>query len=203
MHWKYRPGPALAGTLVLALLLAGCGGATAPTAEAMNASYEQALARTAAAAVAWPAGDALAGRALAGAGEFFRDMRPEAVRTRAAATYAPDAYLNDNIAIVEGSAAIGEYFARTVARVQALQVTFLDVAQAGPEYFVRWRMSVQSDRLNDGQPMVSYGVTHFRFDARGRILLHKDFWDAGTGLHEYIPGVRSILRRVRAAAEGE
>jgi hypothetical protein len=88
-----------------------------------------------------------------------------------------------------------------MARVQALQVEFLDVARSGPDYFVRWRMTVRSERLNGGEPMVSYGVTHFRFDAAGRILLHKDFWDAGTGLHEYLPGIGSLLRGVRAAAE--
>jgi hypothetical protein len=51
--------------------------------------------------------------------------------------------------------------------------------------------------------MVSYGVTHFRFDEAGRVLLHKDFWDAGTGLHEYVPGVGALVRRVRAAAESD
>lgn len=187
----------------LGLALAGCAGPAVPTAEQMNASYERALARTAPAAVELPDGEDGRRRALARAEAFFADMRPAAVREQALATYAPDAYLNDTITVVEGAAAIGDYFAATAARVSALQVTFLDFTHAGPEYFVRWRMSVTADRLNDGAPMVSYGMSHFRFDAAGRILVHKDFWDAGTGLHEYIPGVRGLLRRVRAAAESE
>ena len=184
-----------------ALLMSACGSPSVPTADQMNASYEEALARTAPVAVDF-SGDAAADRrVLAGVEGFFGDMDPATVRDRAAAVYAPGAYLNDNITVVEGAGGIGEYFAHTLRRVQGLQVTFLDVAYSGPDCFVRWRMSVEARDLNDGKPIVSYGMTHFRFDARGRVLIHKDFWDAGTGLYEYLPGLRSVLPRVRAAAE--
>jgi hypothetical protein len=49
--------------------------------------------------------------------------------------------------------------------------------------------------------VVTYGVTQFRFDAAGRVLIHKDFWDSGTGLHEQLPGVGGIVRRVRGVIE--
>jgi hypothetical protein len=48
--------------------------------------------------------------------------------------------------------------------------------------------------------VASYGVTQFRFDADGRVLIHKDFWDAGTALWEQLPGLGGIVRRVRGAA---
>ena len=176
--------------------LSACSGPAVPDPEQMNASYESALERTAPLAVELPADGA-----LAQVESFFRNMSAAAVRAQVGLTYAPEAYLNDNIAIVQGAPAIGEYFARTLDRVDGLQVVFLDVMHNGPEYFVRWRMTVTSPRFNDGAPMVSYGMTHFRFDERGRILVHKDFWDAGTGLYEYVPGLRGVLRRLRAAAE--
>jgi len=178
--------------------LAACSGPAVPDPEQMNASYEAALERTAPLAVELPGDGAVA---LAQVESFFRSMSVAAVREQAGLTYAPEAYLNDNIAIVQGAPAIGEYFARTLERLDGLQVVFLDVMHNGPEYFVRWRMTVTSPRFNDGVPMVSYGVTHFRFDERGRVLVHKDFWDAGTGLYEYVPGLRGVLRRLRAAAE--
>jgi hypothetical protein len=48
---------------------------------------------------------------------------------------------------------------------------------------------------------MSYGITHFRFDAESRVLVHKDFWDSGTGLYEYLPVLGSLVRKVRAGAE--
>jgi steroid Delta-isomerase len=192
--------PAWPVAALLALFLAGCGGPGAQTAAELNESYERALARTAPSAVELPGGEAGEKAALARAEGFFGDMGAAAIRARAAETYAPDAYLNDNLVALEGAGPIGEYFSHTAGRVRALRVSFLDVVHAGPDYFVRWRMTVASDGLNDGAPMVSYGMTHFRFDASGRILLHKDFWDAGTGLYEYLPGLGTVLRRLRAAA---
>ena len=185
--------------LIVATLLAGCGG-QAPSASEMNASYERALARTASRAVELPAGDARA--ALSRAESLFGDMKPDSVAERTRAVYAPDAYLNDNLVALEGVEPIAGYFAHTVSNVSSVAVAFLDLSNSGPEYFARWRMTVTSDRLDGGAPVVSYGVTHFRFDADGRILVHKDFWDAGTGLYEHVPVLGGVLRRVRASAGG-
>jgi hypothetical protein len=33
------------------------------------------------------------------------------------------------------------------------------------------------------------------------VLLHKDFWDSGTGLYEQLPVLGAIVGRVRAAIE--
>jgi hypothetical protein len=71
----------------------------------------------------------------------------------------------------------------------------------GIDWYVRWRMTVAVDGLNGGAPVVTYGVTQFRFDADGRVLLHKDFWDAGTGLYEHLPVLGGIVARVRGAIE--
>ena len=186
--------------LMVVLILTGCGAAGVQTAEELNASYDAALARTAAAAVELPGGDEGPRATLAAIEQMLADPAPETVRARVRAVYAPDAYLNDNLAAVEGGDTIADYFVHAVGNVQAFGLEVLDLSHRGSDYFVRWRMTITSTRLHDGAPMISYGVTHFRFDASGRVLLHKDFWDAGTGLYEYIPGVRGLIRRVRAAA---
>ncbi len=182
------------------LFLAGCGSPGVMTAEELNASYEAALARTAGAAVELPGGNDGPSATLAALARMLDDRAPEAVRARVLAVYAPDGYLNDNLAAVEGGDAIAGYFAHTAGNVQGFGLEILDVTHRGIDYFVRWRMTVTARRLHGGAPMVSYGVTHFRFAADGRVLVHKDFWDAGTGLYEYIPGMRGLIQRVRAAA---
>jgi hypothetical protein len=58
-------------------------------------------------------------------------------------------------------------------------------------------MLIVSPGLNDGAPLVSYGVSQFRFDQEGKVLLHRDFWDAGTGLYEYLPGIGGLVARAR------
>jgi len=165
----------------------------------MNAAYEQVLEVTAPpkSAVFVPASPEEQA-ALARLESYFASMTPASVRDQTAVVYAPDAWLYDNLAIVSGADAIEKYFTGSVADTRALSVEFLQVIHDGPDYFVRWRMSVEAEALNDGQPMVSYGMTQFRFDGQGRVLVHRDFWDAATGLYEYLPGFGGILRSLRS-----
>jgi hypothetical protein len=140
--------------------------------------------------------------ALARLKAYFATMSAESVRDQTAAVYAIDAWLYDNLAIVSGAPAIEKYFAKAAADVRVLSVDFLQVTRDGPDYFIRWRMSVEADALNDGEPIVSYGITQFRFDEQGRVLVHRDFWDAATGLYEYIPGLGGLIRSVRSRLAG-
>lgn len=186
--------------LAAAVLLGGCGAAPVPLA-ALNASYEQALDRTAPLAVTLVPGSPAEQAAFARVQRYFDGMTADSVREQTAAVYAPTAYLNDTLVGIEGADRIAAYFGHTMQQASLLKVEFMDRAPAGTDWYVRWRMTTRADGLNGGQDVVTYGVTQFRFDADGRVLIHKDFWDSGTGLHEQLPGVGGIVRRVRGIVE--
>jgi hypothetical protein len=167
----------------------------------LNASYERALDATAGAAADMQAGGAQEQTALSRLAAYFAEMTDVSVREGTGAVYAPTAYLNDNLVFVEGAAAIEAYFLHSTGDTDTISVDFLDVVKSGPDYFVRWRMTIKNKRLKKGQPLSSYGMTHFRFDDQGRVLMHKDFWDAATGLYEHLPVVGGMLRFVRSRLE--
>ncbi len=167
----------------------------------MNASYERALEATAAAAVDLEAGSAEERDALERLEAYFAEMTGTSVRDDTQAVYAPTAYLNDNLVYIEGAADIESYFLHSTGDTDTVSVKFLDVAKSGPDYFVRWRMTIRNQRLKKGEPLMSYGMTHFRFDDQGRVLMHKDFWDAATGLYEHLPVVGGMVRFVRGRLE--
>jgi hypothetical protein len=179
-------------------LLGGCG--IPPTSlPDLNASYERALARTAPLAATLVPGSELERRAFDNVQQYFSGMTATTVRDQTATVYAPEAYLNDTLVGIEGSSGIEAYFGHTIGRSRLLQVEFLERAPAGTDWYVRWRMTVAADGLNGGQPVVTYGVTQFRFDSQGRVLIHKDFWDAGSGLYEQLPVLGRLIGWVRSA----
>lgn len=183
-----------------AALLAGLLGACSAgiTLAELEASYQTALERSHGRAFAGFADDPdRLADAVAGVEAFFRDASPESVREQARALYAQDAYLNDTLAAIEGVDAIEAYFIDAVSGDRALQVTFLGTAVQDIDVYVRWRMAMTVPSLNRGEPIVSHGVTQFRFDADHRVLLHKDFWDSGSGLYEHVPVLGRIIRRLR------
>jgi len=182
------------------LLVAACG--TAPTTLAdLNASYERALERTAPLAATLEPGSPAESRAFANVQRYFTGMTAESVRELTSVVYAPEGYLNDTLVGIDGAARIEAYFSHTMERARLLNVEFLDRAPAGTDWYVRWRMTVAADGLNGGEEVVTYGVTQFRFDGDGRVLIHKDFWDSGTGLYEQLPVIGGAVRRVRGAVE--
>ena len=181
-------------------LLSGCGTPPTPL-PALNASYERALARTAPLAVTLVPGSDLERRAFDNVQRYFAGMTTATVREQTATVYAPGSYLNDTLVGIDGPGSIEAYFAHTIERSRLLKVEFLERAPVGTDWYARWRMTVAADGLNGGQPVVTYGVTQFRFDAQGRVLIHKDFWDAGSGLYEQLPGLGRVVGWVRAAVE--
>ncbi len=170
--------------------------ADVPSSAEQVAAYEAALARTAGMGPA--PGSETESAAIERVRTFFADLTPDGVRRMAGRVYAPDAWFNDTLKTISGGEAIEDYFLETARKADAVNVEFHDIARAGDDFYFRWRMTMRIAALRGGEPLVSYGVTHFRFDDQGRVVLHQDFWDAAGGLYEHVPVVGGILRALRA-----
>lgn len=188
--------------IICILLVAGCSDPDVQSAADLNSIYEQALLETAGQAVLFDTDSEAEIAALGQLQDFFASMTAASVTASAAQVYAPDALLYDNVVALRGQPVIQEYFVKAAADVDELKVEFMHVAKADNDYYIRWKMTIVSDKIGGGAPLVSYGVTQFRFDAQGRVLLHRDFWDASTGLYEYLPVAGGWLQRLRAMLGG-
>ncbi len=188
---------ATAFVVVIAIFgLAGCGAGM--TAAQLDASYENALTASSERARGdlGENSEALA-EAVGRAQRFFEAVTPESVRELAASTYAEDAYLNDTLAAIEGAPAIEAYFLDALESADVLRVDFRSIAVDGVDVYVRWRMHMEVPALKGGEPLLSHGVSQFRFDDELRILLHKDFWDSASGFYEHVPVLGRVIRGLR------
>ena len=196
-----HPARAAASWLVVMFTaaLGACSDSQGPTPADLNAAYESALSATAApVARIYVAGSADEAVALERLEAYFATMTPASVVADTGKIYSADGFLYDNIAAVQGVDDITRYFAKAAGEVDALSVEFLQVARSDEDYFIRWRMTIDSPALGEKGELVSYGVTQFRFDNEGRVLLHRDFWDAATGLYEFIPVLGGLVARTRS-----
>jgi hypothetical protein len=78
-----------------------------------------------------------------------------------------------------------------------MRVTILDYTTNGREVYARWSMTIAADELADGAPVTTFGISHFRFNPAGQVILHQDFWDASAGFFERLPGIGWSIPRIR------
>jgi len=179
------------------LALTACGGPTL-TRQDMVSAYQEALVSTASRARGdWHSDPEALDEAIDRIQAYYHDMDSLSVERMTDEIYAADAFLCDTLHIARGSDEIKAYFLKTVSRVNTLTVNILDHSSSGGEVYTRWTMSISADKLADGRLVTTYGVSHFRFDREGKVILHQDFWDASTGFFELLPGFGRFIPRVR------
>ena len=125
---------------------------------------------------------------------LFSDFRPEPVAAAGPDVYAHDAYFNDGFVELEGGEKITEYLARTAADVVSFGIEIHDVVYGERDAYVRWTMRFTTTK---GRTIVAPGVSQLRFDADGRIILHRDHWDASGALAAFVPIVPNVLESIR------
>lgn len=132
---------------------------------------------------------------------FFSDFSPTKIGELLEQTYAEGVWFNDTLKTVEGLPQLRSYLSHSAEAVDACRVEVDEISSNGSgDYYARWRMMIQFKRFKRGQQTHSIGMSHLRFDAQGKVVLHQDYWDSSQGLFEHVPllgwMIRAIKRRI-------
>ncbi|RCX11020.1 nuclear transport factor 2 family protein [Extensimonas vulgaris] len=116
--------------------------------------------------------------------------------------YAAQARFKDPFHDVQGVPAITAIFAHMFEALHAPRFVFIDQIIGAQQAFLTWDLHFRFRRWRAHQPERIHGATHLRFDAQGRITLHRDYWDSAEELFEKFPLLGPGMRwlRKRAAA---
>ena len=107
--------------------------------------------------------------------------------------YAPDATFTDPFNDVRGVQAVRRVYEHMFASLEAPRFRVSAIVVESDEAFMTWSFDF---RLGS-KPHSIVGCTHFRLDASGRIILHRDYWDAAREVYEKVPLLGAILRALR------
>ncbi len=126
---------------------------------------------------------------VAGVIGFFAALRREDL-PRLATLYAADARFKDPFNDVRGVAAITALFEHMFDSLDAPRFTVLQAIGGGRDVVLTWDF----DFALRGRPMRIHGASHLRFDAAGRVVLHRDYWDAAEELYAKLPLIGALMR---------
>jgi hypothetical protein len=186
-----------AGVAVL-VSLTGC--ATAPVAEQKEIpmEYLKVLERLEADGAPLAPGSEPERRAIERFQVLLGDFKAPDFRERIREVYADEVFFDDTLKTVHGVDAVEEYLVASAAAVDRATVEFVDLVATNGNYYFRWVMTIRFQRFARGEEKRSVGMTHVRFDAAGKVVLHQDYWDSARGLWDHVPAIGWMLRRAKS-----
>lgn len=129
---------------------------------------------------------------------FFEQLT-EADLKRLATVYAEDARFKDPFNDVVGLAAIERVFAHMYVALDEPRFVVVEAIGDGDQCVLIWDFMFRFKRFPRALQTVR-GASHLRFGAQGRVVLHRDYWDAAEELYEKLPLLGALMRWLRRRA---
>lgn len=184
----------LAGAVLVVMAASACAGKGSPMDRASTQGYQEALERL-------PGDTTAIDRGVTRFRETFGDLTQPDLEQRLGDLYAESFYFNDTVHIARQRPELVDYLTRTGDALTESRVDVHRVIRDGADVYLRWEMTFVSRALGKRIESNSIGITHLRFDANGRVVLHQDFWDSGSALYAHLPVVGFFVRRARGAMQ--
>ena len=115
--------------------------------------------------------------------------------------YTADARFKDPFNEVQGPPAIQQVFRHMFVALHEPRFVIRDVLCDGDQCFMSWDFLFRMRRFRSDEQCIR-GGTHLRLAADGRIVEHRDYWDAAEELYEKLPAVGTLMRWLKQRANG-
>ncbi len=125
---------------------------------------------------------------------FFESLSPASL-SGIDRCYADEVRFKDPFNDVRGMLAIRAIFEHMFTTLVEPRFDVLEAVTEGNQAFLTWDLSFQ---LRRGSARLRiHGATHLRFAADGRVVLHRDYWDAAEELYAKMPVLGLLMRRLQ------
>jgi len=106
--------------------------------------------------------------------------------------YADDLHFEDCFHSIEGINNLFDYFENLYSNVSFIEFTFIHQWADESSAMITWDMIYQHPKLNQGKKISVKGASELTF-LEGKIIKHRDYFDAGSLLYEHIPLLNRII----------
>ncbi|MEI7612370.1 MAG: nuclear transport factor 2 family protein [Betaproteobacteria bacterium] len=111
--------------------------------------------------------------------------------------YAEDAYFKDPFNEVRGVEPIRRIFTHMFDQVAEPRFVVSERVVQGASAVLVWEFHYRVKFWGQGQAQSICGVSHLKFDAEGKVVWHRDYWDAAEELYSKLPVVGALMRGLK------
>lgn len=130
---------------------------------------------------------------------FFESISPADV-ARMGELYADGATFKDPFNEVVGVPAIARIFGHMFEQVDAPRFVVREAVCQADAAFLVWDFTFGFRRPLPAASCTIRGCSHLRYAPDGRIVMHRDYWDAAEELYEKLPAIGVLMRWLRRRA---
>lgn len=130
---------------------------------------------------------------------FFEELSAESL-VQLPHIYEHDARFKDPFNDVTGLPAIEAIFRHMYVALENPHFVVTQQIVQGSHCMLTWEFRFRFKRFKQDQDQVVLGATHLVFSEYGKIILHRDYWDAAEELYEKLPLVGSLMRWLKKRA---
>ncbi len=130
--------------------------------------------------------------------DYFQSLTRESV-AGLERHYAPDAYFKDPFNEVTGSIEIQRIFRHMFDRVREPRFIVTERVVGSNGAVLVWNFRFLMRSWQPATAQVVRGVSHLRFDDAGRVVYHRDYWDAAEELYAKLPLLGFVMRALQRA----
>ncbi len=124
---------------------------------------------------------------------FFENLSPADI-ARMGERYAANATFKDPFNDVTGVTKIAPIFGEMFEAMHDPRFNIITAVEQGDEAFLTWDFTFRVKKFRPDQSMTIHGASHLRFDAIGKIAMHRDYWDAAEELYAKLPLIGALMR---------
>jgi len=128
--------------------------------------------------------------------DFYETLTPESL-AEIGCCYADDAWFKDPFNEVTGVAAIAAIFRAMFTQVDAPRFVVREAILEGARACLVWEFQFRFRGRGRGATECIRGASWVEFDRDGRVLRHRDYWDAAEELYQKLPVIGALMRWLR------
>ena len=130
--------------------------------------------------------------------DWFEHLSPATV-DRVPDFYAANAEFKDPFNEVRGTDAIAHIFRHMFTQVDEPRFVIGSRFSGADGVMLLWDFHFRT-RGRRPQAICVRGASHLRFDAAGKVVLHRDYWDAAEELYAKLPLLGALMRGLQRMA---
>ena len=127
---------------------------------------------------------------------FFENLTPESV-AQFPGFYAEDACFKDPFNEVRGVPAIQRIFTHMYQQLSEPRFAVLERIVDEHGAVLVWDLSFRFRSWERRETQRIRGVSHLKFNAAGKVVWHRDYWDAAEELYAKLPAIGSLMRGLK------